>query len=543
MRDRLQCLRGRGLRAVAAAGIAGGLSLLFGAAAQARTDVAPYLEVQQVLEAEFDGGEVLTYTSVAAGVDARVATRRTQVQVSYRYERRIGWEDDVADDDIHTGIAQAHVQLARPLSLDAGAIAARARSAGPGSRVGFVSAGDHDVAEVYGVYGGPTVSTHAGPVAVNASYRLAYVHVDDHSLAGTGAPGGLRDRYESATSHSVNASVGMAPGELPIGWTVAAGYEREEVDRLDQVYEGKFVRGDVVVPVSSTLALTAGVGYEKLEASQDDFVRGPDGLPVLTPGGHLIPDPARPRLLAYDQSGLIWDAGVIWRPNRRTELQARVGERYGGTTVVATLEYQINDHFGLSAVLYDSVTSFGRLVISNVSGLPSEFKFDNRGFTGGIGGGCIFGTEPGTGRCFDDAFQSIAGSNFRNRGVGILFSGGRGPWDVQVGLGYARRKYLTPDVDVFPLRGVVEESATLQAGLGRSLTRTSGLDFDAYASWYDSGIAGEDNVFSSGLTATYYRNFFYERLQGEASVGLYTTDAGGDASTIGAAMLGLRYQF
>jgi hypothetical protein len=126
------------------------------------------------------------------------------------------------------------------------------------------------------------------------------------------------DRYDSAFNHSLSASVGMAPGTCPFGWTVGAGYVREDVNRLDQTFESSFIRGDVVYPVSPTIAVTAGVGYEKLEASQQDFLRDANGNAVITPGGNLVADPSRPRLLAYDQDGVIWDAGVIWRPSRRT---------------------------------------------------------------------------------------------------------------------------------------------------------------------------------------------------------------------------------
>jgi hypothetical protein len=59
--------------------------------ALARTSVTPYLEVAQVLDAQIQGGnDVLTYSSIAAGVEATVESSRTQAQIAYRYERRIG---------------------------------------------------------------------------------------------------------------------------------------------------------------------------------------------------------------------------------------------------------------------------------------------------------------------------------------------------------------------------------------------------------------------------------------------------------------------
>src|SRR3546814_17550199 len=82
--------------------------------------------------------------------------------------------------------------------------------------------------------------------------------------------------------------------------------------------------------------------------------------------------------------------------------------------------------------------------MTNLNGLPDEFNVNPNPFNPGIGGvgGCVFGEEGGSGVCFDDAFQSIDSSNFRIRGANILFSGGRGPWSMGLGAGYAQRRYL-----------------------------------------------------------------------------------------------------
>jgi uncharacterized protein (PEP-CTERM system associated) len=539
-------LRRMALRTVGIAGVAGSLACGSAVAAQPRSDISPYLEVEQVFDVDLENGDTLTYTSVAAGIDAEVSTNRVDAQVSYRYERRIAWQDDLVDEDVHSGLAQARIEVARDLlSLDGGAIAARGRLNSDGPAFGFSTADDRNIAQIYGVYAGPTLSTHLGALSVNAAYRFGYVKVDDHGFD-TGLPGGRRDRFDSSTNHSATASVGMAPGTLPFGWTVGAGYDREDSNRLDHEFEGKYVRGDVVLPVTSTVAVTGGVGYEKLEASQQDIVRDSTGQPVVTPGGRLVADPSKPRLLVYDQDGVIWDAGVIWRPNPRTELTARVGHRYGGTTYLGTLRYEMSPDYALNAVVYDSVTSFGRSIIQDINGLPVKFKNNNRGLVGGFGGvgGCVFGAKPGTGSCMDDAFMSVASEDFRVRGGNLILSGSRGAWDLAVGLGYARRKYLAAvGVGFFPIDGVHEESVTLDASIGRDLTATSGIDFDAYAAWYDSGIAGDDTIFSSGITATYYRSFLMERLQAEASLGLYTTDSGSTDSVFATGLVGLSYTF
>ena len=106
------------------------------------------------------------------------------------------------------------------------------RTAGEGRAVG-VTDRDGSV-EVYSAYAGPTLSTHAGPVAVNASYRLGYVAVDDDSVTG-----GPREDFDSAVAHSATASVGMAPGRLPFGWTVGAGCARTDSDgEFEHEFEG-----------------------------------------------------------------------------------------------------------------------------------------------------------------------------------------------------------------------------------------------------------------------------------------------------------------
>jgi uncharacterized protein (PEP-CTERM system associated) len=535
--------------ALGLSGLAAGLTLaIAGPASAGPTQIVPYLEVEQVLSADLNEGDTLTYTSVAVGVDATTETRRVQAQVSYRYERRIAWEGDVADDDIHTGLAQMRAVLVpNTVTFNAGALATRARTGAGAPIFGFNGADSRDLADVYSVYAGPDFSTRAGPLDVTASYRLGYVKVDDHSLADLPVlPGARSDRFNSAVNHSVSASVGMAPGHLPFGWTVGAGYVREDVKRLDQEFEGKFIRGDVVLPVSPTFAVTAGVGYEKTEASQQDFRRDANGDPIFTPGGNLVGDPSRPRLLAYDQDGVIWDAGVIWRPSRRTELQARFGRRYGSETFVGSFRHEINSAYAITGSVYDSVDSFGRIIVADLKSMPTNFQVSRNPLNPGVGGigGCVFGKKPGTGACLGDALQSISSTNFRHRGANFLLSGGRGPWSFGIGAGYAQRKYLAPDVlNGFSLNRVKDESATINASMSRDLSRTSGISADAYAAWYDSDRLDSSSSFGTGITGSYYRSIFYDRLQAHAAIGLYTTESDEFESTVAQALIGLRYSF
>ncbi|MGE0774650.1 MAG: hypothetical protein AB7L36_06355, partial [Sphingomonadaceae bacterium] len=252
-------------------------------AVSAEAQITPYLEVQQVLDAEFNnGGDVLTYTTLAAGVDGSVSTKRVEAQVSYRYEHRIPWDNSLSDESVHSGLARARADIVRNLlSVEGGMIAMQARSDIRGAAPAFFSGNDDNVTQVYGVYAGPNLTARAGPLLVKGSYRLGYVKVDDDFSVTL--PGGqvALDRYDHATSHDASLSVGMEPGALPFGWMVTGGYTREKASQLDQRYVGKYVRGDVTLPVSPHLALTGGAGYEDIRVDERAPLRDANGQPVI----------------------------------------------------------------------------------------------------------------------------------------------------------------------------------------------------------------------------------------------------------------------
>ncbi|HYD11925.1 MAG TPA: hypothetical protein VEC11_03665 [Allosphingosinicella sp.] len=502
---------------------------------RARTDVSAYLEVAQVLSADLDsGGETLTYTSVAAGVDGTVQTRRVTAQVSYRYERDIDWQDGGIDRDAHAGLAMVNLQVVPgALQIDAGGLATR--TGGDGRVFGVTNRTDN--VDVYSAYVGPTLSTHAGPLAINASYRLGSVWVDDHR---PNSP--LDEDFDHSTAQSATASIGMAPGRgLPIGWTVSAGYAREDTSgRFDQEFQGMYVRGDIVVPLSATLAVTAGVGYEDIEASQLDFVRDAGGFPVIGPNGPT-PDPSAPRLLTYDQSGLMYDGGIIWRPSPRTELQVRAGHRYGGTTYSGSLDHQINEHQGVHAEVFDTVETFGRSLTNDFAGLPVDLDVNRDPLTGGLGG-CAFSRSGQGGRCFDRSLSSITGSTFRARGGSLVFSGERGLWSYGIGAGYVHRRYARPALAGVSSFAQTDDSWSVYGSIARQLSRTSEVNFDAFASWYSNDV-DPNTVRTLGATFSYNRSLFLERLRLLASVGIYNTDDGIDSATNASALGGLRYTF
>lgn len=531
------------------------LSLLAGAAvaaalpasAQRSRQIVPYIEVGQILTADLQSGDVLTYSTVAAGIDASIQTQRVELQLSYKYEHRFAWDDALADDSVHSGIARGAIRLAPGLSLEGGAIATRARTDIRGAVAGNTVGNQRNVSQIYSGYLGPTLVTKIGDVTTNAAYRFGYTKAEASNTL-TGVPGGQArlDAYDDARSHMATVSAGVRAGAvMPIGLTVSGGYEREDASQLDQRYEDKYARADAVLPVAPTLALVAGVGYENIEISQRDPLFDATGQPVVDVDGRYITDPASPRRLAYDTDGLFWDAGVIYKPGRRTTLQARVGRRYDTMTYTGSLSYQPSSNSGLQIGVYDGIQSFGRGISNSLQRLPTSFETPNDPL-GQQFSGCVFGTSnTATGGCLNSALGALSTANFRARGVDGVFSVQSGGYTFGYGMGYANRRYLVPTGGLAPgspLAGVVDETYYAQAFVGRALGARSSINANAYATYFESGIAFAPDVWGAGVNGSYQYSF--GRFGATASAGLFASDQERIAADVQAqAALGMRYSF
>ncbi len=534
-------------RLLALLGVSAAALLSAPAVAERQVDVSPYLEVGQFLVADLRGDDVLTYSQVAAGIDAQVSTPRTQFQVNYRYERRIAWDDNVADDDVHTGLARGAFQVVPDLlSFEAGALAQRARTDIRGSAPGILVGNIDNVTQVYSAYAGPTLSTNVGVLKLGAAYRLGYTKAE--AGGAFTAPGQPRlDQYDDSTSHLATASVGMDTnaGLLPFGWTVSGAYQREDAGQLDQRFESKGVELDVVAPVAQTVALVGRIGYEDIEVSQRGALIGAGGVPVVDNSGRFVTDPASPRLLAYDQDGIYWDAGVLWKPSRRTSLEARVGRRYGSMSYTGSFTYQPSANTALQIGVYDDVLTFGQQLNDNIASLPTAFGGPSRNPFGSGFGGCVGGANGGTGGCFDPAFQSISTAAYRARGVTAIYSANYGPWSASAGGGYAQRRFQAPTGvgGAFSLSGVRDESWFGQGQVGYRINDTSAIDTTVFASLFDSGILGAPDVTTIGASAAYSR-LFGRRLSATAALGLFSDKVDGFESDLtGTASIVMRYQF
>ncbi len=508
-----------------------------------RTSIDPYIEANSIASWQISpGDDVVTYTQLAAGVDASIAGRNNGGSISLRYERNFAHQSDGADSDTITGIARGYASIVpRVLTVEAGALATSTRVDAQGRSVFNPIVDDSLSTQTYSAYAGPNLQTRAGDVDISANYRIGYTRVDGPDFvtpAGTPA-----DLFDESVTHSANLRAGTRPGQpLPVGVGVGAGYYQEDISNLDQRVRDAYVRGDVTVPITPTLAVVAGAGVEDVEVSSRDAVRDADGNPVIGANGRFVTDPASPRIIAYEASGLIWDVGVVWTPSSRTQLEAHFGHRYDSETFYGNFSWKPSSRSNLSIGVYDGIQGFGGRLNNSLAALPTDFTVVRDPVTGEITG-CVNSLD-GSG-CLDGLLGSVRSSVFRGRGVVASYSRQIGRMTAQVGAGYDRRKFIGAPGTVLALAdGVVDESYYLAAGLSGPVGQRGSFAVNTYASWFDSGTAGAGDVSAVGGSASYTEEVF-RNLSARAAVAIsmLDSDIAPDNFTTASALLGLRYDF
>ncbi|MCB2066265.1 MAG: preprotein translocase subunit YajC [Erythrobacter sp.] len=507
-------------------------------------DVAPYIEAAQVLSFELQpGNDTVTYTQLAAGVDISTGGRYTQAAASVRYERIIGYDGN-ADVDTLSGLARMSAGLLHDsVTMEAGALASRTRVEGNGfTTVGGFGGDASSTSQLYSIYAGPTVQSRSGPVEISGAYRLGYTRVESPDVVVV-APGDTPvDYFDDSLTHQVAARVGVAPNTVaPVGLGVGAGWNRQDISNLDQRIDDRHVRADVTVPVSPSVALVGGVGYEDVEISSRDALRDTNGNPVVGADGRLVTDQSQPRQIAYETDGLIWDAGVIWRPSRRTSLEAHVGRRYGSTTYYGSLGYTPNARSSLNVSVYDTITGFGGQINEAINQMGTDFTAFRNPVTGDLGA-CAVGVEGNN--CALARLGSLRSSVFRSRGVAASYGASSGNTSFGLGAGYDRRSYIAGENTVLAsVDGLIDQTFYIAGNVGQQLDRDSTLGFGGSVAWFDGGNTnlGDGIGYSASLA---YNRRIWRGLTGTAAVGLdgLSRDELPDYSAA-SALLGLRYTF
>lgn len=508
-----------------------------------RTSIDPYIEANSLASWQISpGSDVVTYTQLAAGVDASIAGRNNGGSVSVRYERNFAHQSNGADSDTITGVARGYASIIpRVLTVEAGALASSTRVDAQGRSVINPIVDDTLSTQTYSAYAGPTLQTRAGDVEVNANYRIGYTRVDSPDFIT--ATGTAADLFDESVSHSASVRAGTRPGQpLPVGLGVGAGYYQEDVSNLDQRVRDAYVRGDVTVPVTPTLAIVAGAGIEDVEVSSRDAVRDAAGNPVIGDNGRFITDEASPRIIAYEASGLIWDVGVVWSPSSRTQLEARFGHRYDSETFYGSFSWRPSSRSSLQIGVYDGIQGFGGRLNNSLAALPTDFTVSRDPVTGELTG-CVSSID-GSG-CLDGLLGSLRSSVFRGRGVVGSYSRQIGRMTASIGAGYDRRTFIGAPGTVLELAdGLVDESYYVTAGLSGPVGQRGRFSVNSYANRFESGTAGAEDVTAIGGSASYSEEVI-RNLSARAAVAIsmLDSDIAPDNFTTASALLGLRYDF
>lgn len=511
------------------------------APALARTELHPYIQAQQVFDWDMSDGQTANYTGVGAGIDILFAQRNLHAQINYQYNHYFAWEDRYGDSDVHTGLATGIYQITPTLSLNAAGIAARTRGSLIAPSSGLLNGDFDNSQQVYAAQAGPTYKGRVGTFDVGAAYRFGWAHAGyggDIDL-GPGQP--ILDQDYTSTSHTASGRFGQAPraSGLPFGWTVKGGWVRDDIHRLGGRYEGKMVRGDLLVPLTPTIAAVGGAGYEWNDVSQRAVLTDGAGNAILDDRRRLQSDRSQPRQLVYDQDGLLWDVGVLWQPSQRLRLEVRGGRRFGEWAVTGNLNWQPSRSSTVQVVAYNDITSFGRQLTSGLDGLSTGFAAPS----GFLPVGCVFGADGGAGGC-NPALSSVNGNFYRSRGVYGLYSYHRNRWIFGLGANYDHRRYLASTQDGATdssFAGVTDDTVTVNGIVTRELSARSSLSGIAYVSWYDTSFRNSSSYTVYGATGSYTRTFG-RHLTGQASISVYSGSSDAfDQDVVGQALLGVRY--
>lgn len=512
-----------------------------------RLELQPYIEVSQAVLAELSpGDDVVTYTQLAAGVDASVQGRNNGGSVSLRYERNIGYGDAALSSDSVTGIARGYASVVpQVLTVEAGALAARTRvDNGGGAGLGGVDgAGRDSESRIYSAYAGPNLSTRLGEADVSANYRFGYTRAEaPDALAITpGAP--PVDVFDDSTVHSASARVGVRPETvLPVGLGVGGGFYQEDISNLDQRVRDAYVRADVAVPLGRTVQLVGGVGYEEVEvSSRDAVIDSVTGLPQIDGRGRFVTDSSSPRRIAFETDGLIWDVGVVWRPSRRTAFEAHYGRRYDSDTYYGSFAYAPDIRRSLNISVYDGISGFGGAINRALVALPTSFEAARNPVTGDITG-CVTSLQSGS--CFGGALASVRSSVFRSRGGVLSYTQAVGRMSTGFGLGYDRRTFIAaPGTVLAAADGLTEESFYGSVFLSGPVGQNGAFTVNAYGNYLTSDFT-DNEAWALGTSASYNRQL-YLGLSARAAVALdyLDSDVTGEDLKTASALVGLRYDF
>lgn len=518
-----------------------------GAAQAERPQYGAFMDIQQVVEGQLSGpgNDDVTYTEVSGSVSADVSNRRIVASATYRLSYRVAEIGDMDRTFAQDGVMRINANVIDEwLTVNSGAIITRSRvdpsGAAPTTNIG----NPKNLSQTYSAYLEPRLIHRFGELAASASYRFAYTQ-NESGQTNTGSVGPLTDRFDSSVNQQLTTTLGMQRGSLPFDWQLSSEYRHENSTNLDQHLRTLNSTAQIIYPLlNSDIALVVSGGYERQRTSQRRALIDPlTGQPVLGKGGKFVVDPASPRILTYEMDGLIGNAGVIWRPSRRTRLETRVGYRYGGLSVTASLEMQPGPRTGLSFQLTDRIETFGQGVSGGLAAASPDLDLGQSSDPNNAFQDCLLGQQPGTGSCIGNTLGQAAATSYRERMATFVYTRRTRTWTFGVSAGYTRRTYNDDPNSPVSLAGVADQNVFGNLSISRRLTRTSGVSFSFSGSYFMNGQVGAVDVINGSFNANYDRSFG-RGIQMRATVAVDASKQENvTADVSGRAQLGLQYKF
>jgi hypothetical protein len=515
-----------------------------GGKARKRTRIVPYLEVDQsVFDQIQPSSPAVTYTTLAAGVDMTFNDRRTSGTASVRYAHDFGESGNFGSDNSITGIARTTTQIVpHTLQFDFGGMATRTSIAPNGGTLVNPVDNIGRVYQIWSLYGGPSLTTHAGIFQIKGSYDLGYSEIDQLHTYGLSAGSAPVDLFDHSFTQQGAASVGVRPGDLlPFGVTVLGGYMREDMSTLDQRLIDEHLGIQLAQPVSRTLELLGDVGWEKVEVSQRNAVLDANGNAEVAPNGQYVIDESSPRQMAYRTDGLTWDVGVEWRPSKRTMAAAFVGRRYDSWTYYGSLNYAPNSRETLNVSVFDGIYGFGSGMLGSLEQMPTDFTATRDPFSGNVGG-CFQGSTGGS--CLSGALGGANALVYRAHGVGVNYGVTVGRLGFNLGGGYVSQRYIAAQGTVLASEnGVMNQVWYVNAGLSGPIDRETRFYVGGFASLYHTGELDYGDTRSWAVNGSLIHHLT-DRLVGTASVEVAGASAQLSPEELELmGQLGLRYNF
>ena len=502
------------------------------------------INAEQVADLQFSGaGENVTYTEVSGNVLAQINNRRITVTGIYRLSYRLPELGDLDKSFNQDGVMRAQAKLIDEwVTLDGGVLVTRSRVDAGGAAPQINSANAKNLTQTYSAFIQPTLAHKFGDLGFAATYRYGYTKNEGRETGLATSP--LSNRFDESKVQQATASVAMQQSSLPFDWTASVEYARENVSNLAEHTRSFNAVGEIVVPVGRSFAVVTSGGYERIRISERAALADPSiGIPVRDSKGRFLVDPASPRTITYDMSGLITDGGVIWKPGRRTRLEARAGYRYGGLSVTGLFEMKPSQRSGLTLAVTDRIQSFGQGLSGGLAASPANLDLGQSSNPDSAVQNCLFGKGAGTGQCIGGSVGQASASSYRERAGNIMFSHQMRRWNFTASAGYSRRTYIDTPGTLFSLDGVVDQIYFSELSMSGVLTRKSGLSFSFRGNLFKNGQIGAPDAKSGSFATNYYRSFGRGiRMQANFAVEASKQD-GITADVSGRAQLGLQYQF